>query len=54
MPGKDADVKQWAQKTLPVLEEHLKLAQTDESIAKNEAKSGTKTSSRTPTSKTGS
>ena len=47
----DADVKQWAQQTLPVLEEHLKLAQTDESIAKNEGK--TKTSSAS-SRKTGS
>jgi len=52
--AKDADLKQWAQTTLPVLEEHLKLAQTDESIAKNEAKNGTKTSSRSATNKTGS
>jgi putative membrane protein len=44
--AKDADVKQFAQKTLPVLEEHLKLAQSDESIARNEARNGTKTSSR--------
>jgi putative membrane protein len=52
--AKDADLKQFVQKTLPVLEEHLKLAQTDESIAKNEAKNGTKTSSRTTSNKTGS
>ena len=52
--AKDADLKQWAQTTLPVLEEHLKLAQTDENIAKNEAKNGTKTSSRSATNKTGS
>ncbi|HET9750580.1 MAG TPA: DUF4142 domain-containing protein [Casimicrobiaceae bacterium] len=52
--AKDADLKQWAQTTLPVLEEHLKLAQTDETIAKNEAKNGTKTSSRSATNKTGS
>ena len=44
--AKDADVKQFAQKTLPVLEEHLKLAQSDESVARNEARNGTKTSSR--------
>jgi uncharacterized small protein (DUF1192 family) len=52
--AKDADLKQWAQTTLPVLEEHLKLAQTDENIARNEAKNGTKTSSRSATNKTGS
>ena len=52
--AKDADLKQWAQATLPVLEEHLKLAQTDDGIAKNEAKNGTKTSSRSATKKTGS
>ena len=52
--AKDPDVKQFAQKTLPTLEEHLKLAQTDESIAKNEAKNGTKTSSGSATKKTGS
>jgi putative membrane protein len=44
----DADVKQWAQKTLPTLQEHLTLAQQDDSIARNEAKNGTKTSSATP------
>jgi putative membrane protein len=48
---KDADLKQWAQNTLPVLEEHLTLAQQDESIARNEGK--TKTSS-TAARKTGS
>ena len=26
--GKDADVKGWAAKTLPTLEDHLKVAQT--------------------------
>jgi putative membrane protein len=52
--AKDADLEQWAQKTLPTLEEHLKLAQTDETIAKNEAKNGTRTSSRATTNKTGS
>jgi putative membrane protein len=47
----DADVKQWAQKTLPTLQEHLTLAQSAEQVAKNEGK--TQTSSRTST-KTGS
>jgi putative membrane protein len=51
--AKDADLKQWAQKTLPTLQEHLTLAQQDESIARNEGKNATKTSSSAP-SKTGS
>jgi putative membrane protein len=52
--AKDADLKQWAQNTLPVLEQHLTLAQTDQKIANNEGKnSATKTSS-TASRKTGS
>lgn len=34
--AKDADVKAFASKTLPTLQEHLKLAQTTESAAKKE------------------
>jgi putative membrane protein len=52
--AKDNDLKQWAQNTLPVLEEHLKLAQTDESIAKNEGKNNATKTSSTPSRKTGS
>jgi len=36
---KDADIKSFTEKTLPTLEEHLKLAQTDEDAVKN-ARSG--------------
>jgi putative membrane protein len=49
--AKDADLKQFASSTLPTLEEHLKLAQSAEKVAKDEGK--TQTSSRT-TTKTGS
>ena len=52
--AKDADVKQFAASTLPTLEEHLKLAQQAEDVAKNESRNATRTSSRNGTSKTGS
>jgi putative membrane protein len=42
--GKDADVKGWAAKTLPTLEEHLKMAQTTNSAV---GTSGTKSSTKT-------
>ena len=45
--GKDADVKQFASSTLPVLQEHLQLAQSADKVAKNEGK--TQTSSRSST-----
>jgi putative membrane protein len=51
--AKDADVKQFASSTLPTLEEHLKLAQQAEDVAKNESRNTTRTSSQTGTSKTG-
>jgi putative membrane protein len=38
--GKDPDVKAWASKTLPTLEEHLKLAQdTDKAVGTSGVKS---------------
>jgi putative membrane protein len=43
--GKDADVKGWAGKTLPTLEEHLKLAQ-DANRAVGTSGTKTKTSSK--------
>lgn len=45
--GKDADVKQFASSTLPVLQEHLQLAQSADKVARNEGK--TQTSSRSNT-----
>jgi putative membrane protein len=43
--GKDADVKAWAAKTLPTLEEHLKLAQeANRAVGTSGTKSKTKTS----------
>jgi putative membrane protein len=51
--AKDADVKQFAASTLPTLEEHLRLAQHAEDVAKNESRNATRTSSRNGTSKTG-
>jgi hypothetical protein len=51
--AKDADVKQFAASTLPTLEEHLRLAQQAEDVAKTESRNATRTSSRTGTSKTG-
>jgi putative membrane protein len=49
--AKDADLKQFASSTLPILEEHLNLANTAEQVAKNEGK--TQTSSRTSANKKG-
>jgi len=43
--GKDPDVKQFASSTLPVLQQHLQLAQSADEMARNESK--TQTSSRT-------
>jgi putative membrane protein len=42
--GKDPDVKQFASSTLPVLQQHLQLAQSADEMARNEGK--TQTSSR--------
>jgi len=44
--GKDPDVKQWAEKTLPTVEEHLKLAQ-DASRMKSTAESSAKGAAKT-------
>ena len=44
--GKDADLKAWAGKTLPTLQEHLKLAQ--ETAAKVGAGAAKKTTTKTP------
>lgn len=45
--AKDADVKQFASSTLPVLQQHLQLAQSADKVARNEGK--TQTSSRSNT-----
>jgi putative membrane protein len=42
--GKDADVKGWAAKTLPTLEEHLKMAQNANTAVGTSGKKSTKTS----------
>jgi putative membrane protein len=47
--GKDPDVKQFASSTLPVLQQHLQLAQSADQMARNEGK--TQTSSRSNTKK---
>jgi putative membrane protein len=47
--GKDADVKAWAAKTLPTLEEHLKMARdANGTVGTSGTKSTAKTSKKTP------
>jgi putative membrane protein len=48
--GKDSEVKEWASKTLPTLEDHLKLAQDDERAV---GTSGTSKTTKKSTKSTG-
>ena len=46
--GKDPAVKNFAQQTLPVLQQHLQLAQTDERAMNHDKSNGTATASNQP------